>query len=665
MMLGGLHRRLFLKILAAAGVVASTNVTTACAPSDEDDAEGSEDAITLTGYEYVVVGSGAGGGPLAANLARNGHKVLLLEAGDDQGANRNYQVPVFHPQSTEDKDMRWDFFVKHYSDDARAKKDSKFTWQKPDGSHVTNGELAERGERPGEGWKPIGILYPRAGTLGGCTAHNAMITVTPHDSDWDRIADLTGDASWKASNMNRYYQNVQKWLGVSKVDPSAAGFDIKLLNIFKAAADVAGAGIFGDIRSLFSLLRGELNAPGRERDFKEGIYQIPLAIKNGKRNGTREYLLETARKYPDKLTIKTGCLASKILFAPERDADGKLKAIGIEFLEGKHLYAADPQAKNENASQKHRALASREVIISAGAYNTPQLLKLSGIGPKEELQKHNITLKKELRGVGTNLQDRYEVGVISEVKDNFSSIEKCTFGAAGDPCMADWQRGMGPYTTNGAPIGIVKKSSVAVREGKEPDLFIFGAPGYFKGYYPGYSTRAIANKKTFTWAVLKAHSKNKAGTVTLKSADPRDVPEIDFKYFEQGGEDDVQAVADGVAVAREIGRRAGNLMLDDIPILGGKYEEQLPGPSQPDTKQFVKNESWGHHASCTCPIGKEEEGGVLDSRFRVHGTSGLRVVDASVFPSIPGFFIVVPIYMVSEKATDVLLEDIGERRRDI
>ena len=167
MMLGGLHRRLFLKILAAAGVVASTNVTTACAPSEEDDAEGSEDAITLTGYEYVVVGSGAGGGPLAANLARNGHKVLLLEAGDDQGANKNYQVPVFHPQSTEDKDMRWDFFVKHHSDDARAKKDSKFTWQKPDGSHVTNGELAERGERPGSDWKPIGVLYPRAGLLQG------------------------------------------------------------------------------------------------------------------------------------------------------------------------------------------------------------------------------------------------------------------------------------------------------------------------------------------------------------------------------------------------------------------------------------------------------------------------------------------------------------------
>jgi len=79
---------------------------------------------------------------------------------------------------------------------------------------------------------------------------------------------------------------------------------------------------------------------------------------------------------------------------------------------------------------------------------------------------------------------------------------------------------------------------------------------------------------------------------------------------------------------------------------------------------FVRNEAWGHHASCTCPMGPDgDRAAVLDSRFRVRGTAGLRVVDASIFPRIPGFFIVVPIYMASEKAVDVLLEDIGETRR--
>lgn len=85
-----------------------------------------------------------------------------------------------------------------------------------------------------------------------------------------------------------------------------------------------------------------------------------------------------------------------------------------------------------------------------------------------------------------------------------------------------------------------------------------------------------------------------------------------------------------------------------------------------DIKLLDIFKTWGHHASCTCPVGSDSApNAVLDSRFRVRGTQGLPVVDASVFPSIPGFFIVTPIYMVSEKATDVLLEDIGERRRDV
>jgi choline dehydrogenase len=130
-------------------------------------------------YDYIVVGSGAGGGPVAAALARAGFEVLLLEAGSDRGSQLLYQVPVFHGLSTEDEAMRWDYFVQHYEDSARQQADSKYS-------------TAHRG-----------VLYPRAGTLGGCTAHNAMITVYPHNSDWDAIAEATGDKSWRRASTRR------------------------------------------------------------------------------------------------------------------------------------------------------------------------------------------------------------------------------------------------------------------------------------------------------------------------------------------------------------------------------------------------------------------------------------------------------------------------------
>jgi choline dehydrogenase len=149
-------------------------------------------------YEYIVVGSGAGGGPLAARLALAGHKTLLIEAGDDQGANDNYTVPAYQAKSTEDPEMAWDFFVRHYADDEQQKKDFKLTYTCPGGQEYV-------GLDPPAGCEIKGILYPRAGTLGGCTAHNALVTIYPDRSDFEYMVQLTGDDSWSPDNMRKYF----------------------------------------------------------------------------------------------------------------------------------------------------------------------------------------------------------------------------------------------------------------------------------------------------------------------------------------------------------------------------------------------------------------------------------------------------------------------------
>jgi choline dehydrogenase len=213
--------------------------------------------------------------------------------------------------------------------------------------------------------------------------------------------------------------------------------------------------------------------------------------------------------------------------------------------------------------------------------------------------------------------------------------------------------------TNGIAIAILKQSSVA--EHDEPDLLISGAPGNFPGYYPGYAHDALKDAQHWAWIVLKSRSRNNAGTVHLRSADPRDTPVINFHSFDEGvttdsaDEKDLQAMYEAMEFSREI--------FDNVVPLDGDFDETWPGAnvsSEEAMKDFIKREAWGHHACCTAKIGADEDPmAVLDGDFRVRGVDGLRVVDASVFPKIPGYYIVLPVYMISEKAADVILADAG------
>jgi choline dehydrogenase len=294
--------------------------------------------------------------------------------------------------------------------------------------------------------------------------------------------------------------------------------------------------------------------------------------------------------------------------------------------------------------------ASREVILSGGAFNSPQLLMLSGIGPPEVLERQGIQVRVALPGVGKNLQDRYEIGVVNRMNFRaWDAYQGATF-STGDPQFDEWKNhGTGVYATNGAALTLFRRSKNA---GDLPDLFCMSLLSPFRGYFPKYSRAFTDHLNYLTWVVLKAHTGNRAGQVTLRSNDPRDTPLIDFKYFEEGGEEDLDAVVDGIRFVRRLA--------EGLKREGLIEQEELPGDelqSDQELKDFVRYNCWGHHASCTCAIGPPDQKGVLTSDFRVHNTLGLRVVDASVFPRIPGFFIASSVYMIGEKAAEVILAD--------
>jgi choline dehydrogenase len=669
--------------------------------------------------DFIVVGAGAGGAPLAARLAERGYTVLVVEMGPSKPPSgtevENTQVPLLHIESAEDTRHALRFFVKHFDDDPDASLDPK----------VHRPENARRDER--------GIFYPRAQGVGGCTIHNAMITVCGLSEDWDEIAEATEDESWRGERMRPYFQRVEHchyarptfwerlkgwlgfgtgwengrhgfrgWLDTTMTDLRLLKRDRQFLNVVIAAAVAslkAGVNRFGDVvRAAISGRTFPDLDPNHWETMRRkavGVARIPCAITPlGERSSPRQRLLglkESGSAAAERLHLLTGACVTEVVLAEEVSScqvggmDAHVRATGIRYLPRQHVYEADQEATVvEDASWRDHLMTvhcRRDVILCGGTFNTPQLLMLSGIGPADHLKQHGISPRVVLDGVGRNLQDRYEVPVIARVSDRFRSLDGITLSSSGDPLLRQWiahpaqqasRRGV--YATNGGLLGIFLRST---EEDAAPDLVALALAANFPGYSVGYSRPEALNptypgdrpyyRRTLSWLILKARTRHHHGYVRLQSPHPFRRPEINFRSFllapdeslepvdgklPASSDEDLEALFQGVGFVRsilEIGKDNGTIECYSLPGC-----DEFKG----NVRKWIKHVAWGHHACGTCRIGAGDDPlAVLDSRFRVRGVKGLRVVDASVFPRIPGFFIVANVYMIAEKAADVLTED--------
>ncbi|MBP6986608.1 MAG: GMC family oxidoreductase N-terminal domain-containing protein [Alphaproteobacteria bacterium] len=585
--------------------------------------------------DYIIVGAGAGGGVLAARLAEDkNNKVLLIEAGPNNTAHEQIATSA-----------SWLFL-------ADLPKEVS-----PDGS-PTNWAFKTTNQN-GKVY-----AYPRGTGLGGSTNHHAMVDGRGSPIIYDEWAKEVGDDSWSGESLDYYFKKMENF-DVPKAKKEAHG-QTGWLHIKQ-----------GKMREKF---HHDYVAVAQEKfgaKFRDDFYDDPNDFSgiglhdtqvhnDGRRSFVATDLLlprleENKEKGWNNFELVTDQLVTKVLF------EGK-RAVGVEVIPAPRAYGVDKR-HNPDSKKAERITykAKKEVILCGGAINTPQLMMLSGIGPKAELEQHGITVIKDAPGVGRNWQDHMEITITFDMNNLPGGVWKSQAAllALGDPAWAD-KADMESLTENGTPIVWEWFSDLDKRDPRYPDLHIHTFHLYFRdfNFNPEVFDDPDPLKAGYIYTILQAlDPKNpkptigflleitkvqaNTGSVKLANIDPTSPPIIDPQLF--ASDEDVTRLAKGIELIRDL--------MSDPKLQAYGPVEHTPGgdfSGLKGAKDYIRRYSaFGHHCTSTCKMGRVDDPmAVVDSNLKVIGVEGLRICDASIFPSVPGYNTSRPTYMVGEVLAD-------------
>jgi choline dehydrogenase len=441
------------------------------------------------------------------------------------------------------------------------------------------------------------VVFPRGRMLGGSSAMNAMMVLRGNRADYDAWA-AAGCRGWSWADVEpAFARSARGAFPLAELPEQHV-----LAEAFVHAAQAVGIPEAAN-------LNGEDN---------EGVGYVPVSQRRGRRFSVLDGYLAPARRRPN-LTVVTGALVTRVLLEEAR-------AVCVGY-------------RLDGVAPEEEALASREVVLCAGAIGTPHLLQLSGIGPREPLEAAGVGVAHELPGVGHHLVDHLANGLLVRTKgvETLASAESLRN-------FARWAlRGRGPLTSNlGEAVAFVRS-----RPGlAAPDLELLLAPVLFQDEGLTQPT-----EHGFTLAVVLLEPRS-SGTVFLRSSDPRVAPAIDPRYLSDPEGEDEATLLRGLHLARRLVRQE--------PLASFVQGELLPGDdvrTDDGLRAHLRALSQTlYHPAGTCRMGSDRDA-VVDPRLRVSGIAALRVADASVMPMLPHGHTNWPTVMIAERTADLIGAD--------